>query len=125
MLCTGLGCQEGWESSANEAAGQFLTPLGNNGGYGFSSTVPVDPINNGAHTSYDTVIATEGLYEFVYYVYPAGSNGCDVNKGQYYIVGAVRTEMTNRNPIQGSPGFQCGTRDWKYEMAWVSGAFAN
>ncbi|MFS8120270.1 MAG: type II secretion system protein, partial [Microcoleus sp.] len=39
---TGAGSEGGWESSANELPGQFIDSLKQ---YGFSSGVPVDPIN--------------------------------------------------------------------------------
>jgi prepilin-type N-terminal cleavage/methylation domain-containing protein len=57
-----------------------------------------------------------------YYRYPAGSYGCPVNRGAFYVLG-VTTMESQPWPYPGSPGFSCPGRDWQSEFDWVTGAF--
>jgi general secretion pathway protein G len=86
--------------------------------------VPVDPTNKGTtlNPSYNN-----NTYAYFYYVYAAGSNGCDVSRGPFYVLGAMRMDSVaagQKSPV--SPGFSClPTRDWSTNGAWVTGDFTN
>lgn len=97
------GCG-GWDTPGN---GSFITPLVSSG---FLPGNILDPRTN------DTC----GNYR--YYRYPAGSAGCDANRGAFYILGVVDME-TSGNPYPGSAGFSCPSRNWQGELEWVIGRF--
>ena len=61
-----------------------------------------------------------------YFRYSAGSNGCPVSKGAYYVI-AFRDAPTIRTINQKSSfGLVEGcTRDWSTEYDWVTGKFEN
>lgn len=59
-----------------------------------------------------------------YYLYGAGSGGCDSNRGAFYILGVVDMETSSR-PYPGSPGWSCPSRNWQNEFDWVTGSFTN
>lgn len=63
-------------------------------------------------------------YGYRYYRYSAGTSGCDVSKGAFYVLGINRFESTS-GIYPGSPGFSCPSRDWQGEFRWVTGAFEN
>jgi prepilin-type N-terminal cleavage/methylation domain-containing protein len=98
----------GWDRSYAAASGQWLPDLNS---YGFSSGTPVDPINDSKH-----------YYEF--YVYPAGYEGCDVSKGEFWIFAIKGFENMSVSQVH-SPGFSCPTRDWQNEGQYVTGGFVN
>lgn len=118
---SGLGGQSGYESSAREADGEFLASLKT---YGFSSDVPVDPINTAIEDSISDA-RNNNKSEYVYYRYNAGDNGCDSARGRYYILAAIRMSTTGMDEYPDSPGFSCGVRDWQWEFPWVTGGFEN
>jgi len=94
-----------WENST-EDGGDFIDYLKD---YGYMSVVPVDPINSGS-TYYS------------YYVYSEGNYGCDISKGEYYVLG-IRDIETSSNPYKSSPGWSCSSRNWQSEFDWVTGKF--
>lgn len=59
-----------------------------------------------------------------YYRYSAGSYGCDVSKGAYYVLGVIDMENSGR-PHPDSPGWSCSGRNWQNEFDWVVGKFEN
>ena len=97
----------GWETSSVNP-NQFLLSLKTKNDL---ATIPVDPINTTAKA-------------YWYYRYDAGSYGCDVKKGGFFILGVLDMESTVR-PDAKSPGFSCPTRDWQTEFDWVTGGFEN
>jgi general secretion pathway protein G len=82
-------------------------------------SVPFDPAGfpNGA-------TADDYNYGYSYYVFPAGSEGCEANRGNFFVLG-IRDMETGGNPNSKSPGFKCANRDWQDEFEWVTGAFEN
>ena len=74
--------------------------------------IPRDPIKTGNCDGYR------------YYRYGAGSYGCDINSGAFYVLGITDMEGSG-NPANGSPGWSCSGRDWQGEMEWVTGKFEN
>lgn len=73
--------------------------------------VPVDP-------------SAAGIRGYLYYRYHAGSFGCDINRGDYYVLGVSDMESsTGKHPA--SPGWTCGDRDWHNAagLEWVAGGF--
>lgn len=100
----------GWEVSSINPS-QFLSALRTSG---VMSTVPVDPINN------STTSLSGYLYR--YYRYPAGTGGCDVSRGAFYVL-AVGDAESASNQLSTSPGFQCLGQTWN--GGWVTGAFTN
>lgn len=67
-------------------------------------------------------IATGNCSGYRYYRYNAGSYGCDVARGAYYVLGIVDLETMSR-PAPGSPGWSCPSRNWQNEFDWVVGKF--
>jgi prepilin-type N-terminal cleavage/methylation domain-containing protein len=59
-----------------------------------------------------------------YYRYPAGSYGCPVARGAFYVLGVTDMESTG-SPFPSSPGWACSGRDWQNEFDWVVGDFEN
>jgi prepilin-type N-terminal cleavage/methylation domain-containing protein len=96
-----------WEES-QEDNGDFLGALVSGG---YLPAPVVDPINS-------------SLNRYAYYLYSAGSSGCDSARGQYYVLG-VRYMETHGRPFPGSPGWDCPSRDWQSEFDWVTGNFEN
>ena len=99
------GCG-GWDSSGN---GTFITPLV------LGKFLPVHLID-------PTINNDCGNY--AYYRYNAGSYGCDISRGAYYVLG-IRDIETTGNPNPLSPGWSCSGRNWQGEFDWVTGKFEN
>lgn len=112
---TGSNTTNSWEVSSKNPS-QFLSALKTSGV--LSSAVPVDPTN------------TVDNFEYRYYRYLAGTNGCDAARGQYYVLVARKAETTS-DKMPTSPGFSCTnttsgvSRNWSNDGAWVTGAFTN
>jgi prepilin-type N-terminal cleavage/methylation domain-containing protein len=109
-----------WEVSTNgsNVATDFLSALATNNGI---NKIPVDPKNTG--TSLNPSI-NSSTFEYFYYVYAAGTNGCDINRGAYYVLGATRMDSIAAGQTHPtSPGFSCSTRDWATNGAWVTGDY--
>lgn len=116
----------GWEVSTDgTTATNFLSLLVS------SKTVPkvpVDPVNTG------TVVNTGSLGPdyassaklYFYFRYAAGSSGCDVSRGDYYVLGVNRFDtITAGQTAPTSPGFSCSGRNWAIHGAWVTGGYTN
>jgi general secretion pathway protein G len=111
-----------WEVSTDGSgnATNFLSALVSTTGV---SKVPVDPINTGTTLNPSINNAT---YEYFYYVYPAGTNGCDATRGAFYVLGATRmNSIASGQTHSSSPGFSCSGRDWAANGAWVTGNYVN
>lgn len=115
--------QQGWETSAREASGEFISAL-NSGDFGFGSGVPVDPVNNAIE---DTITETRAnlTYGYYYVRYGAGSYGCDINRGNFYVLALAVTGTTGVARHPDSPGFSCSGRNWGNEFPWATGGFTN
>lgn len=91
------------------------------------SRVPVDPKNNGVNSGAGSLNPSRGSSNTLYYyhLYPAGSNGCDASRGDFYVLGVTRMDTV---PINGNhpqnPGFAC-TTSWATSGAWQTGAYTN
>jgi general secretion pathway protein G len=85
---------------------------------GFMKKMPLDPINKVQDSTY---------YRYRYYKYAAGTNGCDSNRGDFYVLGIDNMEFlsgTQKHPQ--SPGFSCSGRNWETETQgpdWVTGGY--
>ena len=66
--------------------------------------------------------ATGNCAGYFYYRYNAGDYGCDINRGNYYVLGVLNME-TSGMPHPSSPGWQCSGRNWQAELEWVTGRF--
>ncbi len=88
-----------------DVGNQDCTFLGNLG-----ENAPEDPTKTGNCAGYR------------YYRYPAGSYGCDLSKGAYYVLGITDLEASGK-PASNSPGWSCPGRNWQNEMDWVTGKF--
>lgn len=97
-----------WETSFEDAPGQFMETLVTSG---VLSKVPVDPQNTGAR-------------HYRYYVYPAGTSGCDAARGQFAVFQIIDIESSPR-PYAQSPGFACSGRDWSTEADYTVGIYQN
>ena len=106
---TGDACCNGWDQAPCETDITFISTLVNQG---YVSAVPFDP-GTGSGT---------GCYGYNYYVYTAGSYGCDASKGRFYVLG-VRDMETSGRPHPDSPGWKCPNRHWQNEFDWVTGDF--
>lgn len=101
----------GWDSSNtdNDSDGKpFIEPLEDSG----LMKVPTDPTPGGTCAGYR------------YYRYSAGSYGCDVSRGDFFVLGVNNMETTG-NPHPKSPGWSCPSRNWQGEFEWVTGGFTN
>lgn len=97
------GCG-GWD--VGNTSFQFMT----NKLTGIMNPAPNDPIASGNCNGYR------------YYRYNAGSYGCDPQRGAYYVLGVTDMEITGM-PHPSSSGWSCPSRDWQFEMEWVTGKF--
>lgn len=104
----------GWEVSSKNP-NQFLSALKT---ANVVQNVPVDPINT------EQTITRGFLYK--YYRYDAGTNGCPLSRGAYYILAVGDAETAaGTDQLPESPGFQCASRNWSGEGGWVTGNFTN
>jgi len=87
----------------------FIKPLVDSG---LVTKVPGDPVGTTSSTAY------------LYYRYAAGSYGCDVNSGAFFVLGIKNLEA-NTGTYPGSPGWRCPSRNWQSEFEWVTGGFEN
>lgn len=114
----------GWEVSTDGTSPtNFLSALisSTNG----ISKVPVDPTNTGVAGDLAPA-ASKNNFEYFYYRYAAGDNGCDSARGAYYVLGIARMDgVASGQNSPGSPGFVCTGRNWSYEGAWVTGGYTN
>lgn len=97
-----------WETSSEDAPGQFMEALVS------SSTVnnvPIDPQNTAAR-------------HYRYYLYPAGTSGCDAARGQIAVFQIIDLETSPR-PYAQEPGFTCPSRNWSLEADYTFGIFQN
>ena len=116
----------GWEiTSDGAAATNFLSALVSANGI---SKVPLDPRNAASNTGAGSLNPSRSAGNFVYYYhrYPAGANGCDVNRGDFYVLGITRmdTVASGGNHAQ-NPGFVCSGFNWATSGAWQTGAYTN
>lgn len=115
----------GWEISVT--ADTFLSRL-RTGNISVSS-VPVDPINKVETISASGAITISYNADnkiYFYHRYSAGNSGCDVSRGNFYILGVLRMDgvPAGQNHPE-SPGFSCPSRNWSGTGAWVTGKFTN
>jgi type II secretion system protein G len=115
---------QGWEVSTNGAsATNFLGSIINSNGV---TKIPVDPVNTGNSANLNPSWNTNE-YEYFYYLYPAGNNGCDVSRGAFYVLGVTRMDtVPSGTASPSSPGWACGTGYWSGGFgAWVTGSYTN
>lgn len=121
----GLGnyISSGWETSTNgTTATDFLAALRTSG---VASSVPLDPKNGGNATN-TTPSRFSTSYEYFYYKYAAGTSGCNVARGDFYVLGITRMDSVAAGAsYSSSPGFACSGRDWVTTGAYVTGAYTN
>lgn len=113
----------GWEVSTNgTSATNFLSILTASGTL---SKIPVDPVNTGNPAALGPGSGANE-YEYFYYKYTAGTSSCDATRGDYYVLGVTRMDTVPSGGTEStSPGWACGTRDWKTTGAWVTGSYTN
>jgi prepilin-type N-terminal cleavage/methylation domain-containing protein len=122
----GTANASGWEVSHDgTTATNFLSALSSSKTI---SAVPVDPKNAGTVVSTSSLApswtATNNLY--FYHRYAAGNGGCDVNRGNFYVLGVTRFDtVASGQSASNSPGFSCPGRNWAQEGAWVTGGYTN
>jgi hypothetical protein len=105
------GCSS-WDTSAidRESSGiSILDPLFEQD---YITAMPVDPVNS----------TTCSGYQYRYYLFTAGTNGCDASRGAYYVLGVVDMESSS-GTHPNSPGFSCSSHDWQNDFEWVTGAY--
>lgn len=115
---TGAG---GWETSAGSTP--FLNALAT-GSNAVISSVPVDPVNviNGS----PNISRTGDDNFYFYHRYNANNSGCDITRGEFYILGVTRMDtVPSGQAVSGSEVFTCPTREWRNEGAFVVGRFVN
>lgn len=67
-----------------------------------------------------------GCSGYNYYRYGAGSYGCDVSRGAFYVLGVRNMMEATSGSYPTSPGWSCPTRNWgTSEFEWVTGKFEN
>lgn len=97
----------GWDTGNTTAGDVFITPLQTSNSI---SKVPMDSIGSGTCSGYR------------YYRYSAGSNGCNINNGAFFVLGISDME-TSAGIYPTSPGWSCSGRNWQSEFDWVVGKF--
>ncbi len=114
----------GWEvTSDGTNPTNFLSALVSANGI---SRVPIDPRNKTSGGLDPNMGATN--YVYYYHRYAAGSNGCIVSRGDFYVLGVQRMESIpagSSHPT--SPGFACSGTNWGAmgSPAWLTGGYAN
>lgn len=90
-----------------------------------ASKVPLDPRNSGSG-GLDPGNAS-GHYMYFYHRYGAGASGCDVSRGDFYVLGVTRMDtVASGSTHPRSPGFSCSGQNWGATRgAWVTGAFTD
>lgn len=111
----------GWEVSTDGSnATNFLSPLVTSG---VISKVPLDPTNTGLSTALNPSWSANN-YEYFYIRYAAGTYGCNVSSGDFYVVGVARMDTVSSGQAHvNSPGFLCSGFNWQTKGAWVSGGY--
>lgn len=113
----------GWETSVR--TGGFLNALRSSSGP-LNSSTPVDPKNVWVSDSLTSGGRSSDNYVYFYHRYAAGSNGCDISKGDYYVFGVSRMgTVASGSNHPDSPGFSCSSRNWAVTGAWVTGGYTN
>ena len=97
-----------WETSFEDGPGDFMETLVSSSTL---SKVPIDPQNTGAR-------------HYRYYLYPAGTSGCDTTRGTFAVLQIIDLETSPR-PYAGNPGFSCSGRDWSTEADYTFGMYLN
>lgn len=113
----------GWEVS-HDGTGptNFLSALVSSGTV---SKVPLDPKNNGVNSGVGSLNPSANSSNNVYYyhLYPAGSNGCDASRGDFYVLGVTRMDTVSAgNNHPQNPAFGCPT-GWLASGAWQTGNY--
>lgn len=111
---SGDNCCGGWDVAPCDADPDFIQALVT---AGYMGSVPVDPDGDGSNTTCDG-------NQYRYYRYNPGTSGCDVSKGNFFVLGANEMELSSGTHPD-SPGWNCPTRDWQNEYDWVVGGFEN
>jgi len=113
----------GWEVSTDgTSATDFLSVLRTSGAV---TRIPVDPRNYGELPNITPTRASNS-FEYFYYKYTAGTNGCPTAQGDYYVLGATRMDtVASGANYPSNPGFSCSGRDWVTTGAWVTGGYTN
>jgi general secretion pathway protein G len=93
----------GWDVSQD---GDFIPTLL---AEGYLQAIPHDPIND------DT-------YQYRYYLYDQGAGGC-ASSSKFYVLG-IRAFETADSALKNTGWFQCATRNWGSEFAYVTGGGA-
>jgi hypothetical protein len=109
----GLGCGS-WETTGADAANgrDFVYGLVSDGDMPAGMKDPTPSLEGSC-----------GNYR--YYRYPAGSSGCDINRGAFYVLGITQTDKSGTAVYPTSPGWNCPSRNWQGEFSWVTGGFTN
>jgi len=105
------GC---WDTSSDDKDGDSKPFVDFLVDQGYLDISPTDPTEKTA----------SGCGNYDYYTYSAGSYSCDASKGTFMVLG-IRNLETSGRPHPDSPGWACGTRDWKTEFDWVIGQYQN
>ena len=108
---SGTGCG-GWEATGSDPVGGFVA--------GLIADKDLPTGLKESNTSLDSICGN-----YAYYFYSAGSNGCDVNRGGFYVIGIISTDAVGSAKYPTSPGWNCPGRNWQSEFSWVTGMFAN
>jgi len=106
---------QAYPNSDNEGCGGWDTP----GDGDFIGTLTTLGLINGKIMDPTTNIDCGNYF---YYKYWAGYAGCDINRGDFYVLGIADME-TSGNPHPQSPGWHCPNADWQAIFEWVTGAF--
>jgi prepilin-type N-terminal cleavage/methylation domain-containing protein len=97
----------GWDLGYSGSGDTFIQPLVTSGIF---TNIAGDPVGKVCGTAYR------------YYRYGAGSAGCDITQGDFYVLGVMEMETSGR-PHPSSPGWKCPSRNWQTEFDWVTGSF--
>lgn len=106
---------ETYPDGDGEGTGGWDTP-------GDGDFVEILVTNNLLSRSVRDPIADSAAGNFRYARFPAGSFGCPLARGAFYVLGVADME-TSDGPHHFSPGWACPERDFQEEMEFVVGKF--
>lgn len=111
----------GWEAST--APGGFINAL-TSSSTGISK-VPVDPAN--IQPGAAGIGSSSFNFLYFYHRYSAGNGGCDISRGDFYVLGVTRFDGIARGSVRSdSESLVCLTRTWGApEGAYIVSRFVN
>lgn len=107
-------CCSDWDQSPCNGDKTFITDLVIAGAV---SVLPTDPLKN---------TVGDGCYGYNYFLFPAGTFGCDADRGKFFVFGIRDLEawdVAQDGVFNDSSGFNCSGYNFQDDFDWVVGGF--